>query len=459
MQGNNEVLREQAFERALPNNVEAEAAILGAILLDNTVVDSVKSAVSIEDLYSQSHRKIYSAMLLLSDEDQPIDPLSIARILKNEKALESVGGISFITNLTYGLPFSSNVSHYVKYVRECARRRWLIKLSANLTERAIDGEETDQEIIAYAISQLDKAKSSSVDHRQPATLEQLADDQLLRYRHFFQGVSNALPTGFPEIDNNLMGGGLVPSGFYVLAAETSMGKTTLALDFGAKNAVRGKCVYVVSREMSREQLFDRLTAVEADVDRWKLRPGIWESDYRSVRDAVCRLAAHPIVLDDGSLTVTDIRGYLRERERRGQRVDLVVIDYLQLLQAEGKRKESRNQEVGSISRSLKGLAMEFQVPVVALSQLTRNPLKESREPELRDLRDSGEIEQDADAVFFLFGERPLEGARIYSRKFKCAKQREGPLFRIEEMPFDARLITYRRAEHFPNSVRTVTGGL
>lgn len=420
----------------LPHNADSERAILGAILHDSLLCEQARREVPLEWFYTQSYKKIFGAMLALHERKEAIDSIVLTDELR--RIDPEPAWISILADVVYGLPRISNLKPYISRVKEAARRRWLMKFAEKLTQQAQDESEEQDAVLANAVEQIQRVRNFKSEKRKPETLGDSAEDQLLRYDLYFKGVSDALPTGFHDIDSRLLGGGLVPSGLYVLAATTSIGKTSLALDISANIAETGHRVYVVSREMSKESLFDRLVAVEADVARWKLRPGIFEKEYKQVQSAVVRLANRPIILDDVSANAVDISGYLREYERKDERVELVIVDYLQLL--EGTRKETRNQEVGSISRALKGLAMEFRVPVIAISQLKRIG---GREPELDDLRDSGEIEQDADAVFFLFGEKPEEGAKFYERTFKCGKHREGPLFTCQ-MPFNGELVTYRR---------------
>lgn len=424
----------------MPHSPDSERALLGSILLDNALMDQARREVPAEWFYTPSNKTIYLAMLALNQNKEEINSLTVGEVLRREGSLDSAGGVVAISKLDFGLPHVRSLQSYIKPIKETARRRGLIKLADRLTAQASDESEEIDGVLARAIEHLDKVRNYRSEKRKAQTLEEIADDQLLRYELFFKGVTDALPTRFREIDDNLLGGGLVPAALYILAAPTSFGKTTLGLDIAANVAERGNRVYIVSREMSRESLFDRLVAVEADVMRWKIRPGIWEGEYKRIVEGVVRLSERPMILDDVSTSLADIRGYLAEYERRNERVELLVVDYLQLL--EGTRRETRNQEVGSISRGLKGLAMEYRIPVLAISQLSRNFANEKREPELRDLRDSGEIEQDADTVFFLFGDKPEDGARFYERTLKCAKQREGPLFH-RQLTFNGELVTYR----------------
>jgi replicative DNA helicase len=424
----------------MPHSPDCERAVLGSILLNPLLADQARRELPVEWFYVASYRSIYRAVLVLNSEKLEINSITLAEQMRKENSLEFAGGIVALSDLTVGLPRAVNLNLFVKPIKECARRRGLIKLANRLLAQAGDEGEDLDTVLGIAIEQLDKVRKYRSEKRKPASLEELADNQLLRLELLFKGISDALPTGFRELDSKLSGGGLIPSALYILAAPTSFGKTTLAVDIAANITESGHRAYIVSREMTRESLFDRLVAVEADVARWKIRPGIYEREYKEAIAAVVRLAMRPMIVDDVSLNVADIRGYLGEYERRNERIELLVVDYLQLL--EGTRKETRNQEVGSISRALKGLAMEYRIPIIAISQLSRSFQAEKREPELRDLRDSGEIEQDADTVIFLFGDKPEQGMTFYKRDLKFAKQREGPIF-MTELAFDGELVTYR----------------
>lgn len=423
----------------MPHSPESERAILGSILLDPILTDQARRELPAEMFYVPSYREMYLTMLAMHERNLRINSITLADELRKAGLLESVGDMMSITNLTHGLPPIKNLKPYIDRVKEAASRRRVIRLADHLAEQALDESIPVGELMRHAAEQIDNIRGGASEQREPQSLEALAEDQLLRYELFFKGITGALPTGFPDVDRNLLGGGLMPSSLCVIGAGTSIGKTSFALDIAANIVETGRKTYIVSREMPCESLFDRLVAFEAQVPRRKLGPGICEKEYRQAQAAVVRLAIHPLILDNVSRNVADIRGYLREYERKGQRAEAVFVDYLQLL--DGTRTETRNQEVGSISRALKGLAMEFCIPVVAACQLKRI---RGREPALDDLRDSGEIEQDADTVLFLYGDPPEADARFYSRTLKCAKQRDGALFKID-MPFNGELVTYRRA--------------
>lgn len=425
----------------LPQSPESERVILGSILNDPALLPEIKNLVSADRFYSLSNRRVYSAILSLYEQEQPIDTILVSNELKRRGELEQVGGTSRLVDMTMGVPSLVPRQHISEVIR-ASRKRWLIKFAERLESRVLDGDETEDELLEYASDQIESARAKLPHQAKVRFLSEMIDDQAERYRLWHRGISNALPTGFEVIDRHLLGGGFVPSGLYVLGARTSLGKTALSLDIAANVAQAGKVVQIVSREMPAESLLDRLHAASTGIARWKLRPGIYGTEYNKLIATLPMVCDLPIAIDNLSLSIADVRHNFRELERKHRRPDLVIVDYLQLINGSGR---SRNDEVGSVTRSLKGMAMEFQIPILALSQLSRECDKQKREPETSDLRDSGEIEQDADAVFLLFGERPEESAKIFSRWFKCAKQRDGELFR-EELTFNGELVTFRSFE-------------
>lgn len=423
----------------LPNNSESEIIIIGRVFLEPSLLADLKTKLTPERFYGHSHKKIYSAQLDLYERNEPVTPTGVFELLRDSSI-----SISYLTNFTdpRHAPGFVPLGPEIERIVSSSRKRSIAKFCEALRDKALEGIESEDELINFASSWIDNAKVKLPHQNKSQTLAQMVDDQAERYRKWHKGISDAIPTGFDVIDNHLMGGGLVASGLYVLAARPSMGKSALCLDIAANIAQTEKTVHIVSREMPAASLFDRLHAAQAGIARWKLRKGIYQREYNRLLETIEHVARAPIILDNSSRSVSDIRTDLREWERKHQRADLLIVDYIQLLDSKGR---SRNDEVGAITRSLKSLAMEFQIPVLGLSQLSRESDKQKREPELSDLRDSGEIEQDADAVFFLFGERQEEGAKIYSRWFKCAKQRDGELFRTE-MTFNAELVTFRSFE-------------
>lgn len=423
------------FDTPLPSAEESERNIVGALLVHPERILEVKDELSPDRLSTPTLRSAYAAMI---DIVMAGEEVTASAIIARAPELS----ISWLTGLTYGA-VDLGLKHDIARVVSAARRRWMLQFVYRWKTMITESDETEDELLGFATQKLDEARTKLPQSKQRARfLSEMVDDQANRYRLWRKGVSNAIPTGFDFIDSKLLGGGLIPSGLYVLAARPSMGKSSLALDISANVARENKIVYFVSREMPSESLLDRLHAAASGVARWKLRSGIYEKEYNTLINTLPAVCEMPIVLDNASLTVADVRANCRELERKHRKPEMVVIDYLQLMDGGGR---SRNDEVGSVTRGLKGLAMELNVPFLALSQLSRECDKQKREPELSDLRDSGEIEQDADAVFFLFGDKPEEGAKFFSRNFKCAKQRDGELFR-QEMIFNGELVTFRSFE-------------
>lgn len=421
----------------LPHNDESEKLVIGKLLLEPSLIGSLKDELSPDRFYNVVHRKIYTTMVELYLADLEITPISVCEKLKDQSA-----PLSYIMSLFTGASPFLGINLEVARIISLARKRWFVQFSAQLDDMARNGK-TEHEILDFASVQIDLARTKLPETRKRARLlESMIDDQAARYHLWHKGVPNALPTGFSQIDDHLLGGGLVRSGLYILAARPSMGKTSLGLDIASNIAERQKIVYILSREMPNESLFDRLHSAFSGVARWKLRPGIYKEEYERLITTLPEITKQKIILDDGSRNVADVKASLREFARREIKADILITDYLQLLESHGR---TRNEEVGANSRALKGLAMEFGIPILALSQVSRESAKQHREPELEDLRDSGEIEQDADAVFFLFGEKPEEGAKFYARNFKCSKQRDGALFRTE-LTFNANLVTFRQKD-------------
>lgn len=421
-------------ERPLPNSAESERHVLGSILAKPELIDRVRE-LKPSHFYVKSNAKIFAAMLELIENNEQIEPIAVRDRANHPSVLVSLLH-GMISESVYGMiPIGSDVAR----ILQTARQRWLLQFGEHVT--AMAWESSPDETLEFMQGQIDQARQAA-KRSSIRPLSDMVEDQIFRYRLWHKGISNAIPTGFIDIDERLLGGGLVKSGLYLLAARPSMGKTSLALDIAANIAKEGYGVHIVSREMPAETLFDRLHAAYAGVERWKLRAGIYEKEYKRLLQTIDGVSKLPIVLDNASLSVADIRREMKSAERRQRPVSVLMVDYLQMLKGRGR---SRSEEVGSVSRDLKGLAMEFDIPILALSQLSRDSSKQNREPELSDLRDSGELEQDADAVFFLFGDQPEEGSRMYSRWLKCAKQRDGALFR-QEMLFNGSLVTFRSME-------------
>jgi replicative DNA helicase len=423
-------------ENAVPHNLEAERPLLGSIILDNGALNLVVGTIGRDDFFSESHRTIFSKMVELSQKSHLIDLVTLAEELSKEQLLEKVGGAAYLAALTDGVPVGnySLVSEYCRIVKEKSLLRRLINASNNVIARCFEGTEDPEVLIDMAQSELfdiagEKVQSGfyrvqDIVKASFGTLDVLFDRG--------KGVTG-VPTGFEQLDE--MTSGLQPGELIIIAARPSLGKTALALNIAAHAATEyKKVVGVLSLEMSKESLLIRLLCSEARIDSHKLRTGFAsQEDWEKMTRALGRLAEAPLFIEDTpALSVLQIRAKARRlKAERG--LDLLVVDYLQLATGHG-RFENRTQEVSFISRSLKGIAKELNIPVLALSQLSRAPEQRGAgPPQLWHLRESGSIEQDADVVIFIYRERhgeeegdgqePRAGVEI---KLIIGKQRNGP---------------------------------
>jgi replicative DNA helicase len=423
--------RDQLLERPLPNSSESERAILGSIVLDNGLISHAIEQLRPEDFYVPSHRRIFVSMMSLFERGSEINPILIGEELRRDGSLESVGGISFITNLTYGLPHFANIAHYAKIIRDKSLLRQLIKATNKITSEALEEEEDAQIILDHA----EQAIFALADERTRqgfAHVKPIADGLLEKVQEMAgrSAMLTGLTTGFQELDQ--MTSGLQPSELIVIAARPSMGKTALCLTLAQNAAITAQAVVgVFSLEMSKESLVMRMLSSEGRVDAHRFRNGFLNrEEWARLAGALGTLAEAKIFIDDTpGITVLEMRAKARRLAAEQKRLDLIIVDYLQLMSGSSRRAESRQQEVSQISRELKGLAKEMNVPLIALSQLSRAP--ESRtdhRPQLADLRESGAIEQDADVVAFIYREeqynRTEENAGI--AEILVAKQRNGP---------------------------------
>ena len=431
-------IRDQPFERSLPSSSEAERAILGAVLLDNSLISQAIEQLKPEDFYVPSHRRIFVAMITLFERGAEINPILIGEELRKENALESVGGISFITNLTFGLPHATNILHYAKVVRGKSMLRQLIKTSNKIVQEALE-EEDEPEIILdhaeHAIFQLaDERIRQGFTHVKPIAEQLLENVQEMEGR---AAVLTGLTTGFADLDK--MTSGWQRSDLVILAARPSMGKTSFALMLAENAAIHaGAVVGVFSLEMSKESLVMRMLCSQGNIDAQRFRNGFLSRlEWAQIAKSLGTLAAARIYLDDTpGISVLEMRAKARRLAAEQKQLDLIIVDYLQLMSGSAKRVESRQQEVSQISRELKGLAKELNVPLVALSQLSRAPESRSdHRPQLADLRESGALEQDADVVAFIYREEQyktqeerdsLPEDQKNVAELIIAKQRNGP---------------------------------
>jgi len=448
-----------ALERPLPSNLDAERSILGAILLDNNALNAAIEALKAEDFFIPQHRSIFTQMIALGESQQAIDLVTLTEELHRRGELESSGGAPYLASLVDGVPRVSNVEHYARIVKEKALLRNLIHTTHNIQQRALDGEDGADAILDGAESSIfalaeDRVKAGLI------SVKDIVRDNFERLEKIFrEGKSvTGISTGYGELDKLLSG--LQPSELIILAARPSQGKTALALNLAENIAIRaGLPVALFSLEMSKESLLQRLVASVAQVDAHKFRSGhLSREDWRRMTEALGTISSAPLWVDDaGSISVLEI-GAKARRLKKDRGLSLLIVDYLQLITARG-RFNSRQEEVASISRGLKALAKELQIPVLVLSQLTRAPEREERGPQLSDLRESGAIEQDADVVIFIYRpnffnlnatpeERDMADMLI-------AKQRNGPTDKVKFV-FRSRLTRFEEAA--PDAFSQFTGG-
>jgi len=421
-------------DRTLPHNLEAEKCVLGAILIDNPSFNQAAEVIDAQDFFRDAHRRIFEKMVGLSERSEPIDPVTLKDELTRSGELDEVGGPAYVASLTDGVPRSANVEYYAKIVKEKSTLRRLIQSANDVLVRAYDAEEDADNLLDEA----ERSIFQIAEHRLRSgfvPLSQLVNTgyELIEKLQEHKGLVTGVPTGFVDLDE--MTSGLQKADLVIVAARPSMGKTSLVLNVALHCAVEAaKTVGLFSLEMSKEQLFMRMLTSEARVDAHRFRGGfLGEQDYDRLVAAFARLHDAKVFIDDTpSAGILEMRAKSR-RLKLEHGLDLLVIDYLQLMQGRG-RFENRQQELASISRSLKILAKELNVPIVALSQLSRAPESRSdHRPQLSDLRESGALEQDADVVLFIYreemyaaeGERPPESEGV--AELIIGKQRNGPV--------------------------------
>src|SRR5436309_3764390 len=418
------------LEKPLPNNLDAERSVLGAILLDNNALNPAIEYLRPEDFFLDQHRRVFTHMMVLGESQQAIDLVTLTEELNRKGDLEASGGAPYLASLADGMPKVSNIEHYARIVKEKAILRNLIHTTPNIQQRAFEGEEDADAILDGAESSIfalaeDRVRAGLIP------IKEIVRDNFERLEKIFkEGKSiTGIPTGYTELDK--LTSGLQPSELLILAARPSQGKTALALNLMENIAIRGgHPVAMFSLEMSKESLLQRLVASVAQIDAHKFRTGhLNREDWRRMTEALGTISSSPLWVDDsGSISVLEI-GAKARRLKRDKGMSVLIVDYLQLITARG-RFGNRQEEVASISRGLKGLAKELRIPVLVLSQLTRAPERDERGPQLSDLRESGAIEQDADVVMFIY--RPhffKAGATPEEREeteLRIAKQRNGP---------------------------------
>ena len=437
--------------RIPPQHIEAEKALIGSIMIRPDVMYEIMDIVSEQDFYSERHRLIWSGMIELHEKSTPIDLLSLSTKLGETGKLERAGGMSYLTELVHGVPSSTNAGHYAEIVKKKKIMRELIVAAETIGELGFNEAAEVEEILDQAEKTIFDITNYTGTQKFIAVKDTLSEAfERFDTLHNSKGSLRGIHTGFKELDDKLSG--FQKSDLIILAARPSMGKTALALDIARKSAVNHNVsVGIFSLEMSAQQLVDRMLAAEANIDSWKLRTGQGlsiEKDFASIRDAMERLSKAPIFIDDQpGQNILKMRATAR-RLKSEKGLGLIIVDYLQLMApVQSRGTDNVVQQVTEISRSLKQLARELEVPVLALSQLSRAVEARGGEPRLSDLRDSGSIEQDADVVAFIHREDKYnkESARPNIARIMIEKHRNGPTGTIE-LYFDGNKTTFNSLE-------------
>src|SRR6266576_5146102 len=431
-------ISDYAVASSLPANVEAERSILGAILLDNFAYNQAAEHLRPEDFSLDSHRRIYTRMVDLAESSRPIDMITLVEELDRRKELEAIGSVGYISGLVDGVPDRPSIAHYIKIVRDKALLRGLIHAANTAIVRAGEQGDAAEEILNDAEAAIFQLSEKRIGRGFMGVQEIVKEsfgsiDALLQRGQRITGLA----THYTDLDE--MTSGLQRSDLVIIAARPSMGKTAFAMNIAENASIEDKKVVgMFSLEMSREALLLRLLCSKAGVDSHKMRTGsLWRDDMDKVVQAMEQLAHAPIFIDDTpGISLSEMRAKARRLKQSQGRLDLIIVDYLQLMSGGGKRFENRTQEVSAVSRGQKALAKELEVPVLALSQLSRAP--ESRggdhRPQLADLRESGSIEQDADVVCFIHREEyyDRENEDLKGKaEIIIAKQRNGPTGSIQ----------------------------
>jgi len=457
------VQTEASLQKLPPQNIEAEQMVLGAILIENDSMNKIVDVIDSDDFYKDTHRRIYRAMLDMFEAGEAIDLITLTDILRGKVGLEAVGGASYLAYLVSLVPTAANIKNHARIVREKAVLRKLIHAATDIITQSYDDSRTVVDIDEL----LDRAEKSIFEIAQQkiresfASMKKIVGDSFAIVEKLYERkeLVTGLATGFVDLDERTAG--LHPGDLTIIAGRPSMGKTAFCLNIAAYVAIElGKSVAIFSLEMAKEQLVIRLLGSESRVDAHKLRTGhLAQRDWTPLSTAAGRLAEAPIFIDDtAAISVLEIRAKARRLKADKGNLDLIIVDYLQLMRGRGD-EGNREQEISGISRSLKALAKELQVPVIALSQLNRavetRPGKEKR-PMLADLRESGAVEQDADVVLFIYRDEvynkcecPYDGDCLCGQRGKAeviiGKQRNGPIGKVD-LTFINRYTRFENAE-------------
>ena len=416
------------FGKMPPQSIDAETGLLGSLLIDKNAIVKVAESLLPEHFYQERHAEIYRAILSLYEKRLPADIVTVTEELKKVDKYELIGGAGYLTTLVNSVPTSAHVEYYAELVRETATKRALISAAAAITENSFDPDREAKDLLEFAETTLFGISQQHLRQNFIPLRDALAEsfDRLDELHKKGTGL-RGIPTGFPDIDKKLSG--MQQSNLIILAARPGVGKTTLAMNIAEYVGVHEKIpIGIFSLEMSKAQLVDLMLASQSSVDAWKITTGnLSEEDFESISNSMAELAEAPIYIDDTpGISIIEMRTKARRLQMESG-LQLLIVDYLQL--AKGRNLENRVQEVSEISQALKNLARELNIPVIAISQLSRAvESRQTKIPQLADLRESGAIEQDADVVMFLYREDQEDMENI---KLSIAKHRNGPLGEVD----------------------------
>ena len=416
-------------ERIPPQNLDAEKSVLGAVMLSNDALMDVMEVVRPDDFYNNNNREIFSAVCKLNQEGSPVDTITVSEELKKRAVLESVGGRVYVASLAADVPSTSNAVEYARIIAEKATLRRLIEKGGQISEKSYDSDASASEVLEFAEKEIfeigQKRQRKDFVHIKDVLMDNI---EAIDKASQMEGNLTGMTTGFKDLDE--LTSGLQKANMIIVAARPAMGKTAFALSMAQAAAIKGDAtVLIFSLEMTKTELGQRLLSMDSKVDMQKLKTGNLERrDWDQINLALDELSQADINIDDSSRTMVEIRNKCR-RLKAARGLDLIVVDYIQMMNIEG-RSEGRQQEITTISRYLKQLAMEMECPVIALSQLSRKPDdRENHRPVLSDLRESGAIEQDADVVMFLYRDE-YYNKESTDKHGECeviiAKNRSGP---------------------------------
>lgn len=435
--------------RIPPQSIDSEKAVLGSIMLRKDAMHEVEDIINPDSFYVEKHKMIFKAMLDLSLKNEPIDMLSLSTKLSEQKLLEAVGGNQYLAEIVNVVPSSVNVKHYAEIVQKKYVLRSLIEAADYVSELGFEeGDDHMDDILDMAEKKIFSVVSSPKSQKFTSLKDALPEAwERLEMLHEHKNILRGLPTGFKDLDNILSG--LQKSDLIIIAARPSIGKTTLALDIARKSAIlHNKSVGIFSLEMSSQQIVDRMLSAESRVNAWNLRTGRLSADkeFSQLRDSLDKLSKAKIYIDDQPGNSIIRMKAISRRLKAEKGLDLIIVDYLQLMTT-SKNYDSMVNQVTEISRSLKSLAKELDVPVLALSQLSRAVESRGGKPRLSDLRDSGSIEQDADVVMFIHREDKGkdESEKTNIAEILIEKHRNGPTGKIE-LYFDEKTTTFLNLE-------------